>query len=226
MLYESATPADLEETVRLVEKTGRRIIAEQGDVRDLDAMKSLVDRGVAGLGGLDIIVANAGICRAAEWDKVSPKLFDDHIDINVRGVWNTVMAGAQHLVNRGDGSIILISSAAGVTVQPFLVHYSTSKFAVRGMAKAFAAELGEHKIRVNSVHPSAVDTPMASQPVMDDMGEAIVRHPNLGAMYNNFLPYPKVDAMDITNTVLFLASDESRVMTAHELMPDAGVTEY
>lgn len=226
MRYESATPEDLAETVRLVETTGRRIIPAQVDVRDLAGLRSAVDSAVEELGRLDIVVANAGICRAAEWDQVTEKLFDDHMDVNVRGTWNTVMAGAPHLVARGGGSIILVSSAAGIRVQPFLVHYTTSKFAVRGMAKAFAAELGEHNIRVNSVHPCAVDTPMASQVVMDSMADSLERHPALAGMFTNILPVDRADPRDISNTVVFLASDESRFITAHELVPDAGVTEY
>jgi SDR family mycofactocin-dependent oxidoreductase len=226
MVYESSTPEDLAETVRQVEALDRRIISAQVDVRDLAKLKSTVDSAVTELGGLDIVVANAGICRAAEWDQVTEKLFDDHIEINVRGVWNTVMAGAPHLVTRGGGSIIMTSSAAGIRVQPFLVHYTTSKFAVRGMAKAFAVELGEHKIRVNSLHPCAVDTPMASQPVMDSIAGSLEAHPGLGGMFANILPYDKADVRDMSNAVVFLASDESRFITAHEMVPDAGVTEY
>lgn len=226
MLYESATAEDLEETVRLVEATDRRIVSARVDVRDLEGLRAAVDAGVEELGGLDVVVANAGICRAAEWDQVTEKLFDDHMDINVRGTWNTVMVGAPHLVTRGGGSVVLISSAAGIRVQPFLVHYTTSKFAVRGMAKAFAVELGEHNVRVNSVHPCAVDTPMASQVVMDSMAGSLERHPKLAGMFTNILPDDRAMPRDISNTVVFLASDESRFITAHELAPDGGVTEY
>ena len=112
--------------------------------------------------GADVIVANAGICVPKPWDQVTPQIYEDTISTNITGTWNTVMAGAPHLVRAGGGSVILISSAAGIKVQPFMVPYTTSKFAVRGIAKAFAAELGQHNIRVNSVHPTGVNTPMGS----------------------------------------------------------------
>lgn len=166
--YDSATPADLAETVRQVEKTGRRVISGIVDVRDLEKLRGIVDDAVTQLGQLDVVVANAGICVPKPWDQTTPQIYEDTISTNVTGVWNTVMVGAPHLVKAGGGSIILISSAAGLKVQPFMVPYTTSKFAVRGMAKAFAAE----------------------------------------------------------DTVLFLASDESKFITAHEIAPDAGVTEF
>jgi NAD(P)-dependent dehydrogenase (short-subunit alcohol dehydrogenase family) len=144
----------------------------------------------------------------------------------VTGVWNTVMVGAPHLVKAGGGSIILISSAAGLKVQPFMVPYTTSKFAVRGMAKAFAAELGKHQIRVNSVHPTGVNTPMGSGNMQAELGAAIAGYDRLGAMFMNMLPVDITEPSDVADTVLFLASDESRYITAHELAPDAGVTEF
>jgi NAD(P)-dependent dehydrogenase (short-subunit alcohol dehydrogenase family) len=224
--YDSATPEDLDETVLLVEKLGRRIVSRQIDIRDLDALRRGVDSAVSELGRLDVVVANAGICVPSMWDRVSPEQFDLHMSTNVQGTWNTVMVGAPHLITAGGGSIIIISSAAGLTVQPFLVPYTTSKFAVRGMAKAFAVELGEHNIRVNSVHPCAVQTPMGGGGVLGIIGEALEAHPQLGGMFTNILPLEQAQPVDIANTVLFLASDESKFFTAHELSPDAGVTEY
>ena len=164
--YPSSTPEELAETVALVKKLGRRIVSAQVDIRDIGALRTAVDDAVAELGRLDVVVANAGICVPAMWDRVTPELFEHHQSTNVTGTWNTVMVGAPHLVRAGGGSVILISSAAGLTVQPFLVPYTTSKFAVRGMAKAFAVELGEHGIRVNSVHPCAVRTPMGGGDVL------------------------------------------------------------
>ncbi|MFT4043293.1 MAG: mycofactocin-coupled SDR family oxidoreductase [Gordonia sp. (in: high G+C Gram-positive bacteria)] len=224
--YEKATEADLAETVALVEKTGRRIISAKVDTRDLEGLTRVVDEGVAEFGRLDIIVANAGICIPAMWDRVTPQVYDDHISVNVTGTYNTVIAGARHLIEAGGGSVVLVSSAAGIRVQPFLVPYTTSKFAVRGMAKAFAVELGEYNIRVNSVHPCAVNTPMGGGDVLGIIGEALEQHPKLGGMFANILPVEQAQPSDITNTVLFLASDQSTFITAHELAPDAGVTEY
>ncbi|WAL68141.1 mycofactocin-coupled SDR family oxidoreductase [Amycolatopsis cynarae] len=224
--YPSPTPADLDETVRLVEKTGRRARAVQADVRDLAALRAGVEPAVAELGGLDIIVANAGICVPRPWDEVTEQIFDDTLGVNVRGVWNTVMAGAGHLVERGGGSIILISSAAGLKVQPFLLPYTTSKWAVRGMAKAFATELARHHIRVNSVHPTGVNTPMAGETLGAAFAKGFEGDPRLAGMLTNLLPVTITEPEDVADTVLFLASDESKYVTAHELAPDAGVTEF
>jgi SDR family mycofactocin-dependent oxidoreductase len=224
--YLSATPEDLAETVSLIEKQGRRAVSGIVDIRDLDRLREIVDAGVAELGRLDVIVANAGICVPKAWDNTTPQIFDDTISTNVTGTWNTVMAGAPHLVQAGGGSVIIISSAAGLKVQPFMVPYTTSKFAVRGMAKAFAAELGQHGIRVNSVHPTGVSTPMGSGSIGEDIAAATAGYPRLGAMFMNMLPVDITQPEDVADTVLFLASDESKYITAHELAPDAGNTEF
>jgi len=224
--YDSATPEDLAETVRQIQKTGRRVISGIADIRDLDTLRGLVDDAVRQLGRLDVIVANAGICVPKAWDQVTPQIFDDTISTNVTGTWNTVMAGAPHLVAAGGGSVILISSAAGLKVQPFMVPYTTSKFAVRGMAKAFAAELGQHNIRVNSVHPTGVNTPMGSGSMQAELGAAIAGYDRLAPMFTNMLPVDITQPEDVADVVLFLASDESKFITAHEIAPDAGVTEF
>jgi NAD(P)-dependent dehydrogenase (short-subunit alcohol dehydrogenase family) len=171
-------------------------------------------------------VANAGICIPKAWDQITPQIFADTMSTNVTGTWNTVMVAAPHLVNAGGGSIIIISSAAGLKVQPFMVPYTTSKFAVRGMAKAFAAELGQHNIRVNSVHPTGVNTPMGTGDMQAQLAAAIGSYPRLAGMFTNMLPVDGTEPEDVADTVLFLASDESKFITAHELAPDAGVTEF
>ena len=224
--YDSATPSDLSETVALVEKTGRRVISGITDTRDLDKLRGIVDDAVAQLGRLDIVVANAAICVPKPWDQTTPEIFSDTTSINITGTWNTVMVAAPHLVRAGGGSIILISSAAGLKVQPFMVPYTTSKFAVRGMAKAFAAELAKHNIRVNSVHPTGVNTPMGTGGMAQEIGAAIAGDERLGAMFMNMMPVDITQPEDVADTVLFLASDESKYITAHELAPDAGVTEF
>ena len=224
--YPSAAPEDLAETARLVEATGRRIVTDTVDVRDLEALRTATDRGVAELGRLDVVVANAGICSPRPWDQVTSEVLANTLDINVTGVWNTVMAGAPHLVTTGGGSIVLISSAAGLKVQPFMVHYTTSKWAVRGMAKAFAAELARHSIRVNSVHPTGVATPMAAGDMQATLGAAMAADPKLAGMFTNLLPVETTQPEDVADTVLFLASDESRFVTAHEMAVDAGVSEF
>jgi SDR family mycofactocin-dependent oxidoreductase len=224
--YDSATPADLAETVRLVEKEDRRIIAAQVDTRDLPGLRSAVDDAVAQLGRLDVVVANAGICVPAAWNEVTPTAWEDTLSTNVTGTWNTVMVGAPHLVEAGGGSIVLVSSAAGIKVQPFMVPYTTSKFAVRGMAKAFAAELAQHNIRVNSLHPTGMATPLGTGDMHAVLRKAMATDPRLAPMFSNLLPVAITQPEDIAETVRFLASDESRYITAHEVAPDAGVTEF
>ncbi|WP_280344668.1 mycofactocin-coupled SDR family oxidoreductase [Nocardia abscessus] len=225
--YDSATRQDLDETVRLVEATGRGIVAATVDTRDLDGLRKAVDEGVAALGRLDIIVANAGICIPQVWNEITPESFRDVMDINVTGTWNTVVAGAQHIIDGGrGGSIILISSAAGVKMQPFMVHYTASKHAVTGMARALAAELGKHSIRVNSVHPGAVNTPMGSGDMVAALGHALESNPQLGHMTTPFLPAWVAESEDVAAAVSWLAGDESRYITATQISVDLGATQY
>ena len=227
--YPSATQDDLDETARLVEATGRRILATAVDTRDLDRLRTAVDDGVATLGRLDIIVANAGISAPAAWNDITPEAFRDVIDINVTGTWNTVMAGAQQIIDAGrGGSIILIGSAAGIKLQPFMIHYTASKHAVTGMARAFAAELGKHSIRVNSVHPGPVFTPMGSEDMVAAVGKAADAD-GLHALMNMltpFLPQWVAQPEDIADAVCWLASDESKMVTAQEISVDQGSTQY
>jgi SDR family mycofactocin-dependent oxidoreductase len=225
--YDPATPEDLAETVRLVEKTGRRILPSTVDTRDFDDLRDAVDTGVAELGRLDVIVANAGVAAPQVWDAITPQDFRDVMDINVTGTWNTVMAGAQKIIDGGrGGSIILISSAAGLKMQPFMVHYTASKHAVTGMARAFAAELGKHSIRVNSLHPGAVNTPMGTGDMLSALETANATNPQLANMVTPFLPDYVAEPEDIADAVCWLASDESRFVTASRIAVDLGSTQY
>jgi SDR family mycofactocin-dependent oxidoreductase len=225
--YDSATPDDLAETVRLVEQTGRRIRATAVDTRDLPGLKAAVDAGVAEFGRLDVIVANAGITVPEPWNEITPESFQDVMDINVTGTWNTVMAGAQHIIDGGrGGSIILVSSAAGLKMQPFMVHYTASKHAVTGMARAFAAELGKHRIRVNSLHPGAVNTPMGTGDMMAALNRANETNPGLMQMVTPFLPDWIAEPEDISDAVVWLAGDESRLVTAARIAVDLGSTVF
>lgn len=222
--YDSPTPADLDETVRLVEAEDRRILAEVGDVRDLDGLRDLVDRGVEQFGRLDAVVANAGICIPNAWDAISPDEFGAVLDTNVTGVWNTVMATAPHVVAGGrGGSMVLTSSYAGMKMQPFMVHYTTSKHAVTGMARAFAAELGQHDIRVNSIHPGGVMTPMGSGDMQGALERAGATNPKLMGMGTPFLGRWAAEPEEIADVVLFLLSDESRYVSAVPLSIDGGM---
>jgi SDR family mycofactocin-dependent oxidoreductase len=225
--YDPATPEDLDETVRLVEKTGRRILASAVDTRDHDRLNAVVADGVAELGRLDVIVANAGIAVPQTWDEITPDSFRDVMDVNVTGTWNTVMAGARHLIDGGrGGSIVLISSAAGLKMQPFMIHYTASKHAVTGMARGFAAELGRHGVRVNTVHPGPVATDMGSGDMVAEIGRTMESHPQLSNMLVGFLPEGICEPQDIADAVLWLASDESRFVTAASIAVDGGTTQY
>ena len=225
--YPPATVDDLAETVRLVEATNRRILSFTVDTRDYDALRNAVDAGVAQLGRLDIIVANAGIAIPQVWDDITPESFRDVMDINVTGTWNTVMAGADKIIEGGrGGSIILISSAAGMKMQPFMVHYTASKHAVTGLARGFAAELGRHSIRVNSVHPGPVNTPMGSGDMAGFVSKTMETNPQLNHMLTPFLPAWVAEPEDIADAVCWLASDESRYVTAAQIPVDQGSTQY
>ncbi|MBV9091759.1 MAG: mycofactocin-coupled SDR family oxidoreductase [Mycobacteriaceae bacterium] len=222
--YESSTPEDLDETARLVAATGRKVVSAAVDTRDLNALRDTVDRGVAELHRLDIIVANAGICCPAPWDQITPEAFRDTIDINVVGTWNTVMAGVHHIIagERG-GAIILIGSSAGVKWQPFMVHYTASKHAVTGMARAFAAEFGRYDIRVNSLHPGSVVTPMGTGRMLQALQSASESYPYLADMNRQLLPNGVAMPEDIADVVAWLASDQSKFVTGSAISVDLGV---
>jgi SDR family mycofactocin-dependent oxidoreductase len=220
--YPMATKADLAETIKAVEALDRRIVAAQADVRDAAGLKAAVDDGVAQLGRLDIVSANAGICTIQPWDEVTPATWQDTLDTNLTGVWNTMVVSVPHLIAAGGGSIICTSSTAGIKGLPYLAPYVAAKHGVVGIAKTMANELSSHKIRVNTVHPTGVDTPMGNG--LGGLEALIGRDPNLGPIYMNTLPVETVDPRDISNAVLFLASDEARYVTGLEFTVDAGNT--
>ena len=224
-----STPEDLAETADLVKGHNRRIYTAEVDVRDYDALKAAVDAGVEQLGRLDIIVANAGIGNGgATLDKTGERDWTDMIDVNLGGVWKTVKAGVPHILAGGrGGSIILTSSVGGLKAYPHTGHYVAAKHGVVGLMRTFAVELGQHSIRVNSLHPTNVNTPLfmnegtmklfrpdLQNPGPDDM--AVV------AQMMHVLPTGWVEPEDVSNAVLFLASDEARYITGVTLPIDAG----
>jgi SDR family mycofactocin-dependent oxidoreductase len=220
--YGMSTEADLAQTVKAVEALDRRIVATQADVRDAAALKKAVDDGVAQLGKLDIVVANAGICTVQSWDEVTPAVWQDTIDTNLTGVWNTMVVAAPHLIANGGGSIIATSSTAGIKGLPYLAPYVAAKHGVVGIARTMANELARHKIRVNTVHPTGVDTPMGNG--LGGLESLLGRDPNLGPIFMNTLLVENVQPRDISNAVLFLASDEAQYVTGLEFTVDAGNT--
>jgi SDR family mycofactocin-dependent oxidoreductase len=218
--YPMATPADLEETARLVEAAGGRVVTAQVDVRDPQAMKEAVDDGVARLGGLHVVVANAGVCTIQRWDEVTPDIWDTVIGINLTGAWNTAVASIPHLLEAGSGSIILISSVAGLKGQPFLAPYVASKHGLVGIMRVLANELAAHRIRANSIHPTGVDTPMLVG--LGGLTERIEASPDTGSIFLNSLPVDVLAPEDVSDAVLYLASEESRFVTGLTLTVDAG----
>ncbi|MFT4082040.1 MAG: mycofactocin-coupled SDR family oxidoreductase [Nocardioides sp.] len=220
--YPMSAPNDLDETVAAVEALDRRIVARKADVRDRDAVKAAIDAGVAELGHLDIVVANAGICTVQAWDEVTPEIWQDTLDTNLTGVWNSMVLAVPHLIAAGGGSIIATSSTAGIKGLPFLAPYVAAKHGVVGICRSLANELASHHIRVNTVHPTGVDTPMVAG--LGGLDSLIGRDPNLGPIFMNTYPVEMVDPRDISNAVLYLASDQSRYVTGLELTVDAGNT--
>jgi len=220
--YPMASEADLAQTVKAVEALDRRIVATRADVRDAAGLKAAVDDGVAQLGRLDIVSANAGICTIQPWDEVTPAAWQDTLDTNLTGVWNTMVAGVPHLIAAGGGSIICTSSTAGIKGLPYLAPYVAAKHGVVGIAKSMANELARHKIRVNTVHPAGVNTPLGNG--LGYLTELIERDPDLGHIYTNALPVESLQPRDISNAVLFLASDEAQWVTGLEFTVDAGNT--
>jgi (+)-trans-carveol dehydrogenase len=225
----ASTPGDLAETAGLVKAQNRRIVTAEVDVRDYDALKAAVDSGVEQLGRLDIIVANAGIGNGgATLDKTSAHDWKDMIDVNLSGVWHTVKAGVPHLLSgsRG-GSIILTSSVGGLKAYPHTGHYIAAKHGVVGLMRTFAVELGQHSIRVNSVHPTNVNTPMFMNEGTMKLFRPDLENPGpddlaVAAQFMHVLPVGWVEPVDISNAVLFLASEEARYVTGLTLTVDAG----
>ena len=230
--YAPATPADLAETVKEVEALGRRAVSFTADVRDHEALAAGLDAGVAELGGLDVVVANAGIINAVRpsWE-LDEADWREMIDINLGGVWHTTKAAVPHLIERGPGgSIVLISSTAGLRGIPGIAHYNAAKHGVLGLARTLANELAPYRIRVNSVHPTNVRTVM-----IDNPSSARIYRPDLESpTFEDSLPalakinmwdVPYVDVEDVANAVLFLACEESRYVTGAALPVDLGMSQ-
>jgi SDR family mycofactocin-dependent oxidoreductase len=221
--YAMASKEELAETGRLVEALDRRVVTVKADVRDQDALREGVDAAVAELGRLDIVVANAGICTWQTWDQTAMDVWQDTLDINLTGVWNTLVVGAPHLIRAGGGSMIATSSTAGLKGLPFLGPYVAAKHGVVGIANALANELACHSIRVNTVHPTGVNTPLVTAS-LGNLDPMLEKNPNLGPLFMNALPVEILEPREISNAVLFLASDESSYVTGVQLSVDAGST--
>ncbi|XVQ09732.1 mycofactocin-coupled SDR family oxidoreductase [Spirillospora sp. CA-255316] len=224
-----STPEDLDETVAQVKALGRRIIATQTDVRDLDALKAAVDDGVTQLGRLDIVIANAGLAASgAQIEEMDSDLWKDSIDVNLTGVYHTAKASVPHVIAGGrGGAIVLTSSVGGLKAHPHVGNYVSAKHGVVGLMRTMAVELAQHSIRVNSLHPTQVNTPMLMNDMTYRMFRPDLENPTAEDMapisqMMNVLPVPWVEAEDIANAALFLVSDEARYITGVTLPVDAG----
>jgi SDR family mycofactocin-dependent oxidoreductase len=228
--YPMSTPADLDETVRLVEDQDRRIVAQRADVRDRDALQAAVQAGIAEFGHLDIVVANAGIAPAVGEGARSQAAWHDSIDVLLTGVYHSIEVAIPPMVERGaGGSIVITSSTAGLkglgrnleAANPGFLGYTAAKHGVVGLMRLYANVLAPHSIRVNTVHPTGVNTPM----VVNDAFQAFAQSFPDGAMaLQNALPVSLVEPEDIANAAAWLSSDEARYITGVTLPVDAGFT--
>ena len=226
--YGMATEADLSETASLVEALDHRVMTAVADVRDFDRVSSVMEEGRAELGGLDIVVANAGIASYAAGHEITEAAWDEMINIDLKGVWHTIKAAVPHLLEQGSGSIVICASAAGVIGPPGLAHYVAAKHGAIGLMRSFANELSPSMIRVNAVCPTQVDSPMIMNDEIYRMFRPDLESPGRDDIVDvstnmNLIPVPWVEPRDVSNAVLFLASDEARYITGTALPVDAGI---
>jgi SDR family mycofactocin-dependent oxidoreductase len=226
--YPGATDADLDETAALVEKLDRRIVTAKADVRDVESLRDALQQGIDELGRPDVVVANAGISGSpAPAAMIEEAAWQTMLDINLTGVWHTIKVAVPHMSDGRGGSIILVSSMLGLRGGGYMAHYASSKHGVVGLMNSLANELAPQWIRVNSIHPGNVRTPMIdnekfhrtlrpdlAEPTMDDTA-AVIGHFHM-------LPVPVFEARAVSNAVLFLASDEAQYITGAALPVDAG----
>ncbi|MFJ4659044.1 mycofactocin-coupled SDR family oxidoreductase [Nocardia sp. NPDC088792] len=224
LAYSLASPDDLAETASAVEKLGRRVVTAQADTRDADALEDAVDQGVAELGSLDILVANAGVAMAHP-STSDRQAFRDQLEINTIGAWNTVHAAAPKMIEAGNGgAVVVISSVMGLSGKigsstGGAEGYVASKHALLGLSRAWAHWLGKYDIRVNSIHTTGVRTPM----LINDAVKAVhTKPPTTGAEVGHILDVTMLEASDVSNAIAWLVSDEARYVTGVALPVDAG----
>jgi len=227
--YPLGTAADLAETVAAVEALGRRIVSVQADVRDYDQLKSAIDKGVQALGRLDIVCANAGITTFSSIEEFDVLAWRDVIDTNLTGVFQTAKASIPHLKAAGGGSIIITSSVLALKASQGVGPYVAAKTGLTGLMRTLALELAQNNIRVNTVNPTGVDTPMVQNPAVyalfaPDLTEEERTPEALDARFTtlNLLPIPLVESIDVSNAVLWLASEDARYVTGAVIPIDGG----
>ena len=227
--YAMATPDDLAETVRLVEQLDRRIVAREADVRDMAAVQAVLDEGLAEFGRVDCVSANAGIMPLVGTPGQDPQAWHDSLDVMLTGVYHTVEAAYPTMVKAGQGgAIVLTSSTAGVKgmarglegLGPGYFGYTAAKHGVVGLMRIYANALAPSSIRVNTVHPTGVNTPMVAN---EEFAIWAAENQNVAAGMQNALPVQLVEPLDISNAVVWLCTDEARYITGSMIPVDAGI---
>jgi SDR family mycofactocin-dependent oxidoreductase len=226
LTYTPATPEDLNETVRLVEAEGRKVLAREADIRDDAALRQLVADGVEQFGRLDILVANAGVLGWGRLWELTDEQWDTVIGVNLTGTWRTLRAAIPAMIDAGNGgSIVVVSSSAGLKATPGNGHYSASKHGLTALTNTLAIELGEYGIRVNSIHPYSVDTPMIEPQAMM---EIFAKHPRF---VHSFPPMPMqykgfMTSDEVSDVVVWLAGDGSGTLSGTQIPVDKGALKY
>ena len=233
--YPMPTSEDLAETVRAVEAAGRKVLAREVDIRDLAAQKQVVADGIEQFGRLDILVANAGVLSWGRLFEMSEEQWDTVIDVNLNGTWRTIRAAVPAMIEAGNGgSIIIVSSSAGTKATPGNGHYSASKHGLVALTNALAIEAGEFGIRVNSIHPYSIDTPMVEK---EAMMELFGKFPSFIHSFSPF-PYRPVNhtgkkglqdfmtAEEVSDVVAWLAGDGSATISGSQIAVDRGTAKY
>lgn len=233
--YVASTPEDLAETVRLVEAEGRKALSAVVDIRDDAALKALVADTTEQFGRLDVLVANAGVLSWGRLWELSDEQWNAVIDINLTGTWRTLRAAIPAMIEAGNGgSIVVVSSVAGIRATPGNGHYAASKHGLTALTNTLAIELGEYSIRVNSIHPYSIETPMITNQAML---EVLGKHTSFLHSYPPmpYLPPANGGAGDrsvfmspeeAAEVVVWLAGDSSGVLSGSQIVLDRGVMKY
>ena len=226
--YPLATSDELQQTVKEVEATGRRIVARKADVRDLDGLQAAFDAGVDELGRIDIVLANAGIATYGKSWELTSEMWKDMIDVNLTGVFHTAKVAIPKLIEQGEGgSMVFTSSIGGLKGIQHVAHYVSAKHGIVGLMRTMSNELAPYDIRVNTVHPTNVATIMVKNPgtysmFVPDDPEPTEEKAIPGMVGLNSLAVPWVECDDITNAILYLTSDDGRYVTGTTMTVDAG----
>ncbi len=226
--YPLANTGDLADTARMVEELGRRCLAMRADVRDSSKMRMVVERAISEFGRVDILLANAGIESFATSWELTDEQWDEMIAVNLTGVWKSCRAVIPHMIERRAGVLLLTSSIAGLKGLGNQAHYCASKHGVVGLMRTLALELAPHGIRVNTVHPSSVDTPIIKNQAMYTLfsggnPNATLEEVTPAFRDLNLMDTPWIEPQDISKAMLFLASDDARYITGTTLPVDAGL---